>query len=300
MSMIQTSEQDAIPEEFSLEDFQKNGFSDEEIAAMTTGDNAVFTVPDAAKPEEDEPETDAIGSAPQMAPEADQQEAAPQRPAQVEIPDTTEAQKAIDGFDAKIEALQSEYDDGSFTAAEFRNHMSALAKEQAKAQALLDQAASIAQSAQQSALDHWNERLNAYKADAEGLWSEQHIGNWDRHLRTVTMDAALSALTRDQQIAIAHRRYADEYAAVNGKPLEIAPVSKKAAQQGQQFERRSDPRPNAPTTLAGFNGEADSMTSQDSMRIVIEQKMAKDPFAAEAALAAMGADAEDDFLAQYQ
>lgn len=300
---INQTEHDHIPEEFTVESLKSGGLTDEEIAALAAGDDPLLTIEDTQ--DSDGAENSAPGeignpaaaeqaaAAASPAPEAEPQKPEPIAP---QIPDTSAAESVIAGLDAEIEALQDRYDDGELTRAEVTAKIKELTAAAAAAQSQIDAATAMTQNAAEQAVTHWKERLGEYQAAAPQLWAPEHLAHWDRHLRLVTSDEALATLSRDQQIRLAHARYAAEYEAINGAPLNI-PRPGAAPKQAEEpkLQRRQDQRPEAPQTLAGIN--ADTNAAIESSRFAaIDREIVKDPLAAERAFAQMTPDQQRAFL----
>lgn len=301
MNRLQLTDTDHIPEEFTAEDLAENGFTPEEIAALSTGseeDPALFEAP---KPEAAEADANADAEAAQQIGAADaseQEQAAPapedERIPHFDIPDTTEAEKVIADLDSKLEALSLRYDDGELTAAEMREQTKALIAEQAKAQIQIEQARTTVNNAQQTIEQRFFDAQDAYyKAGAAELMSQEHQSNWDRHLREVTGNPAYSNLTMRQWIELAHRRYADEYQVINGKALPI-PLPK-AAEPKAKLTTRTDERPEPLQTLANVNGDM-SDAVRDSRAAQLDRMAKDDPLSAEEQLGRMSDGEEDNWL----
>lgn len=296
---LNTTAADHIPEEFTVESLTAGGLTEQEIQALSEGDDPIVKLPD--------PEPDAqanaqaatipadVGAPPAQQPQAQQPQpqAAPEPdPVIPQIPDTSEAEAAITRINTELETLADQYDAGDLTKAEFLAKQSALIKEQAKAQVFVEQAQQTVQQAQQAAVRHWESRLDAYKATAPELWSEQHIQGWDAHLRLVTGNPAYGDLTRDQQIQLAHKLYAAAYETKTGQKLASAPPAPK---QDAKLETRKDPRPDPITTLGGFNSDT-SAEVEDSAFAAVDR--IKDPLEAEAAFARMTPEQQARYLAE--
>jgi hypothetical protein len=293
---------DHIPEEFSVDDLKESGFTDEEIAALATGDDEdppLVTIeaegddePDAADPGDEEI---APGTAPKEEEQAAKPAPEPEIP-EIEIPDTTDAEKVVAELDQKLDELQTRYDDGELTRAEFAEQNKALIAEQAKAQMLIERATAAIGQQKQTVEQRWFATQEAYYAanNAADLLSDAHVQHWDRHLREVTANPALSKLTFDQMIRLAHTRYAAEYEAINGKPLPIA-VPKAGSGGAKLAVKPEAERPEAIQTLATVNGDLSDAIS-DSRAAALDRLAATDPLIAEQQIAAMGPEAEERWL----
>lgn len=293
---INTTPEDHIPETFTVESLKEGGLTEQEIAALSEGDDPIVTIPTEEATQDAEAQADGIGSAPSQAAAGQTMIEEQPAPEPVQIPDVTEAQTAIADFDSKLEALAERYDDGEMTRAEFLAEQKLLAAEQAKAQAQIDRATEAMQAANQAVVRHWEQTLEAYKPLASGLWSEQHIDAWDRHLRAVTNpQGPYASLSRAQQVQLAHRNYATEYETLNGKPLDgdaALPTARKAA---KKLMPRTDDRPEPPPTLAGLNSDS-TEEIEDSTFAVLDREIMKDPLRAEAMFARMSDDQRERYL----
>lgn len=330
---VQETPHDHIPEEFTIESLKAGGFTDQEIEALSTGDDPIVTMPseeDAAKAAEtakadpapkaedgataeepdiaDEPDTPPPAKAAEAA-EAEQPAPVPAieevpDPEIPQIPDTSEAEAKVAQIDEGLNALLEKYNDGDLTDAEYKEQQKALINEQAQAQYLIQSAAQVTESAVQQAQNHWFNRLDTYKAVAPDLWSEEHLAGWDRQLKAVTGSDAYADLSRDAQIRMAHRLYAAEYEARHGKPLEIAPAgaakpdaAKAQADDPDKLKARTDPKPEAPQTLANFNSDSTAEV-EDSTFAVIDREIMKNPLGAESMFERMTPEQQERFLTE--
>lgn len=328
---VQETEHDHIPEEFTLESLKEGGFTDEEIERLSTGDDPIFTPEPAADDKAATPDPDAAAAdgadpdiaeqataeddAAKVAADAEAQATADAEAAKVveevpapdvpDIPDTSAAEAYVAKADDELAALLTKYDDGDLTAEEYREQQKFIISEQARAQADIKAAESLVQNTIKAQQQHWFDRLDAYKAAAPELWSEDHLQGWDRQLHAVTGNDAYADLSRDAQIKMAHRLYAAEYEARNGKPLDIAPVGDKAvdpkadpkADKGpdEKLEVKTGEKPKALQTLADFNSDTGAEV-EDSRFAAIDRQIMKDPISAEAAFASMTPEQQDRYL----
>ena len=315
---ITQTEHDHIPETFSIEALKEAGMTDQEITALSEGDDPIVEPAPDEKPGEaapDDPDAaDGLGKQAQGAEEGDiaedkpvvqdepgadgskaaaEAEAAKADPfADIEPPklpdtvDVSEHQETIKTSKAELASLMEKYDDGELTADEFSEQQDAIIERQAEARAAIKAAENTAQSGAQAIEQHWYNTLDTYKGlGTEALWSEDHLADWDRHLRTVTSQEKYASLSLPKQIEMAHRLYAAEYEATHDKPLGI-PLPGQAAQpeakadDGEKIKVREDKRPDAPQTLAGMN--SDTLTEvEDSAFAAVDRQIMKDPVRAE-------------------
>lgn len=297
---------DQLPEEFDLSELDKH-LTEAEIEALKAGEEPLIPPDNAAELAEAEAarvaaEEAASVKAAQDAAQADalkaQQQAA-QQP--IQIPDTSAAEAEVNRIGGEIEALLEKYDNADITREQFQQQQTALVKQQAAAQAQIEAAAQIATSAAQQRIVQWNASLEAFKAanaaQAEALWSADHIQGWDAALRAVTGSQAYASMPFDRQIGLAYDLYAAEVKAVTGKAL---PGMTQAPAPQQQPEaapvgKRTDPRPDPVQTLGGLNGADDSLVTDGSFS-AIDKMMAIDPIQAEKLLAQLPEDKYDAYM----
>lgn len=304
---------DHIPDDFTLDSLTSAGLTPQEIKAITSGDDPMFDVPAAeAAPEaaQDIPHGD-IGAPPQTPqpaaqPAAEAPAEQPPIPEIPQVPDVSAAKALVAQMDAALENLADAYDAGELTKAEFLTKQKDLIAQQTHAAREIERAAEIATYAQQVADTakaqqeaFWNTRLEAYKAVAPELWAPEHLANWDAQLRFVTnSEGPYAELPRDEQIRLAHRFYAAAYETVTGKPLSggaAVPSNQAGAQKPKQVELRTDPRPEPPRTLAGYNSDT-SVEIEGSAFAVIDRLTDKDPLAAEREFARMTPEQQERYL----
>lgn len=298
---LNTTPADHIPEDFTVEGLLEAGLTEQEVKALSEGDDPI-TAPEA--PAEGEGGDDdaaaaaaAIGTPPAEGQPDPAQPAPVQEPKYPEIPDTSEAEATVQRAQEQIEAIAEAYDNGDLTKAEFLAKTKALSDEQAKAQVQIENAQRMLQSAQEQAIQHWNNRLDAYKAAAPDLWNETHIQGWDQHLRMVTSSPAYVDMSRDQQIQLAHKLYAAAYEARTGQPLAGGAAIPKPKAGQQKMEVRQDHRPEAPRTLSGFNSDTTAEV-EDSTFAVIDRTITKDPLEAERMFQRMTPEQQERFLTE--
>lgn len=335
---INHTEHDHIPETFSIEALKEGGFTDQEIAALSEGDDPIVEEeaeaaakndplpddPDAQKgvgnsgtadeddeapsaaPPEDDPEPakaqepdPAAAAAATVDPFADYKE--PSLPDPVDV---TEHQEVVTATKAELTDLMNKYDDGELTADEFTEQQSAIIERQAEARAAIKAAEKAMQSGTDAITNHWYDTLDKYKGlGTEALWSQDHLADWDRHLRTVTGQQKYADLTLPKQIEMAHRLYAAEYEATNGEPLGIplpgqAAAPDPKAEDGNKNKRevRTDEREKAPQTLSGMNSDTQTEV-EESVFSNVDRKIMSDPIRAEEMVASFSDEQMQRFLA---
>lgn len=297
---------DDIPEVFTLASLREH-FTDDEIAEMNEGDDPIL--PDAdltvKAPANDDGLDDPGGeadddleliekTAPVVADEPD-----PVLPAMI---DTSAAEATVAELDAKIDLLQTQYDDGDLTAAEWKVQLSTLVKDQAVAQAALNAAGQQAEQGFAAYRESWFARVTDYQAKHAYLAEPEHYDNWDAALKMVNTNTAYQALNMAQKIEQAHRIYAAHYQGVEGKQLPTQPVltARQKAEvkaDADQIKLRTDQRPDAPRTLADLTNASDSNSMEDGRFAQIDRIADQDPVKSEALYAAMSEADQQAYLA---
>jgi hypothetical protein len=287
-----------LPETFDLKDLE-GVFTDEELKALSEGDDPVVVLPDPAKPYPDAGDTlaaaDAAALAAAQPPVAEpvQEPAKVQEPV-IEVPDTKDAEAVVAGFDAKLEDIQTKYDGGDLTAAEMKAALKALNAEQAQAMATISRAeeAIVAQNTARETA--WLNQLNAFKAAGnEALWSADHINGFDASLKRVTdtrIHPEMAGKPFDVLISTAATLYAAQQKALTGVDI---PLGKAATTTPQPRTVPNEPRPDAPVLLGGLNGDG-GMAVDDGSFAAVDR--ITDPFEMEAKMAAMSPEAYEQYL----
>lgn len=277
---------DDMPMEFTLESLREH-FSDQEIAEMNEGDDPILPGVDLSQgpvPAADGEDTaeggedDAVLAAPAIeAPAADTPD-----PAKPNIDVITQRKATLTEIDNRIAEIEQSYDDGDLTAEEWRAQIAEAVKAQAVAQVELnqinEQISSTAQQYQQS----WFSKVADYQAQYPYLASPEHFDNWDAALKAINSQPAYDKLSMAQRIEQAHRLYAIHYEGIEGKPLPSTPKGLTATQapQPKATGPRTDPRPDAPVTLAGLTNAAD-VGAEDGRFAQIDRIADQDPIKGE-------------------
>ncbi len=299
--VLNTTPADHIPEDFTVESLLEGGLTEQEIKALSEGDDPIVQIPDQGGDKDGaqaaQPTQPQVGDAPPENTQAAAPDQGAQEPVYPQIPDTTEAEATIQRVNTALEALADEYDNGDLTKAEFLAKQTALVQEQAKAQVAIENAATALQQAQAAAVAHWNARMAAYQAVAPGLWSEAHVNAWDAYLRSVTSNPAYADLTRDQQIQLAHRNYASDYEIRTGQPLSGDAALPKAGAKAAKLEVRDDERPEPVKTLRGFNSDTTAEV-EDSSFAAIDRTIGRDPLEAERMFQRMTPEQQERYLTE--
>lgn len=289
-----------LPEDMTLAELQQF-LSDEEIEALTTGDDAmVLADPNATKPDPTELNDDDLDD--------DQDDDDPAAPAVVDpaagvaadvpgfdpdaadpappvAPDVSEHEAKIAAFDDQIAKLADAYDSGEHTRNEWMALQKAVVAEQTKAIIARDNELSSVTDDQEAFRQGWYDRVAAYQAQHPYLASPEHYDGWDAALKAAFQSYPnLPMLGRIEQ---AHRMLAAHVEGTTGKEL---PTKAGFRRKEGAPPLRTDPRPDAPTTLSGFT-QADVQSVDGSKFAAIDRISATDPERAEALVAAMS-DAE--------
>lgn len=288
---------DQLPEEFDLSELDKH-LTESEIEALKAGDDALIPPDNTAELAATEAARVAAEAATQQEAQVQATQQAAQQP--IQIPDTSAAEAEIDRIGGEIEALLEKYDNADITREQFQQQQAALVKQQAVAQAQIEAAAQVVNNAAQQRIVQWNASLEAFKAanaaQAQALWSADHIQGWDAALRAVTGSQAYASMPFDRQIGLAYDLYAAEVKAVTGRALPA--MAQAEAQQQPKPEpvgKRTDPRPDPVQTLGGLNGADDSLVTDGSFA-AIDKMMSIDPIQAEQMLARLPEDKYDAYM----
>lgn len=310
----------AMPDVISSEDLLAAGFSAAEVHRMMSDVEAPAQAQNQAPAAEQAPAVPQTPAAPAVQqPAALETVAAPPPAAQPIVatastaivipvaPDLTAMQSQVAAEEAKRVAAQAKYDEGEITLAEFNAAASTIDQSigALKAQAQIAQANYESQLQAIKAL--WEPAVTAYQAANPHLVADQAaFDQWDAALKSVTSNMAYRGMTADQMIRVAHAQLAAAHKARTGQDLDppgkaaAAPAQPAATQQAQaqpQPGPRTDPRPPAPVTLAGYT--AAEANAPDGSRFggiwaLIE---AGNAIAAENALAALSPLEREAFLA---
>lgn len=272
------AQMEGLPDDFTIEALNAS-LTAAEIEALTGGDDPVFV------PEVAEADTAAVVQV--------QIDALPEVKLQV-APDTTEAAAFLSSIKDRITALNAQRDDGELTDQEFIDHQAQIIEAAAEARSIVRQAEAVITSNSASTAEAWFSRLNVYHEAHPYLAQPDYIDGWDATLKQVNSDSEYRALPDERRIELAHKLFASRYEALNGKPL---PASLSPAEQKQQIERRTDPRPDAPVTLANLSSAAEQ-DLDDGTFAAIDREMAKDPIRAEAMVAALSGERRERYLSQ--
>lgn len=267
-----------LPEQFTLEQL-KEFLTEEEIAALTEGDN-VLELPEDVAAAIAQTETPAATEAEAEAAAAAAPEQA-QPPVQtIPVPDTAAAEAAKTAAQQQLAALQTEYDDGELTRAEWQAKHDAIVSQMAQAEAQIIAAQQIRQQNQAQIVAAWNDKVAAHQAAYPDLVADDaNFALWDKSLRAVTGAAAYANLPMEKQIELAHRMMADHLELTAGKTI-ARPEGAKAAQPTAPKGPRTDARPDPVQTLAGI-AAADSAAPDDGTFAAIDRMMGSDPDKAE-------------------
>jgi hypothetical protein len=261
MSELRTTGQDHIPEEFTLEGLQAS-LTDEEIAALTGEDNILEAAPEA------EPEMPEIAEIAAIV--------------YAEVPSTASAEQKILDVEAKLLALEGQYEEGEVTKPEKLAIQAALIKDQARAQVEIERAAFVVNQNVQTRRSLYSTALDEHKKAFPFLWDEGTVAGWDRHLKLVTGNSAYEHIPMAQRINLAHEMLATEMRATSGKSIAGPAAGNKPAIQADDQRKgpRQDRREDPVTTLAGLNGDPSNEITNGTFG-AIDREMASNPMGAE-------------------
>lgn len=303
--MLQLTDHDHIPEEFTLEGLNAV-LSPDEVRALMGGDDPILAAmsdgePDPAPAQVQNP-ADPVQQQPQQpqqpAPVVQQQaqlDAAAAERARLSI---TQAETSIAKLDEDMVALTDRYDLGELTREQFIAEQNRLAKEQATLQLQMQQATQTIQTHVEQTHQQWFATLDSWKAStgADFLWSQEHFDNWNATLITINKTPAYQELPHDKRIELAYDLYNANVKAVTGKPL----PQLKAPQPGTQTAPKGEPRTDERQplqTLAGFNTDTTAVMT-DGVFSSVDRTMEKDPLLAEAMFQRMTPEQQAAFLEQ--
>lgn len=263
-----------LPDDFTLESLQET-LTEAEIAALQIGDDALIVPVPPDETPADEPPAPQVETPPvQMAPP----------------PDTREAEAIVQAANAKLDDLMEQYDNGELTRDEWREQQRAIIAQQAAAQAQINEAQRVITQNATQTREAWFSAVDAYQSQHDYLGQPEHFDAWDSALKSVNSTAAYRNLPAERRIELAHGLYAQHYRAVTGNDLPSQPGAKAAAAKQADPaapQRRTDPRPDAPVTLAQFSAAAENDLDNGTLAAILREK---DPLKAEAMLAAAGDD----------
>lgn len=279
---------DDIPEVFTL-DGLKQYFSDEEIAAMNEGDDPIIpegegrsAAPPANPDDPDLDDLDEVAQAPSAPAPAAEAEQDPPPPVNLKF-----FEDKVAALDAQIEDLQAQYDDGDLTSAEWRKALNETIEAKAQAQIALNQAASAPATPIEDYQAVWFGKVEAYRAQHPYLHEPEHFGAWDAALKMVNTNGAYQQMTMSQKIEQAHRIYAAHYEGLEGKALPTNPGLSTAQKKAAAVPGpRTDPRPDAPLTLATLTNASDGEL-EDGRFAQIDRISDQDPIKGEKLFSAM-------------
>lgn len=268
---------DGLPDDFTL-DALTGTLTEAEIEALKGGDDPVLVEPVAPEPEP-------VAAEPEPAPPA------------VQMPDTREAEAVVQRMESEIAKLAEAYDDGDLTRDEWLAQQRTLIAQQAAAQAQIAQAQQVVQQQSNAIAERWFAELDAYHATNPELASPDVLPMWDAALKSVNSNAAYQALPNATRMNLAHQMLNAHLIATTGKGLSSAPAAPAAMPkpQPQKLEARTDPRPDAPITLATMSAVAEN-SPDDGTFAAIDRMYSTDPLKAEAMLARLSAEQQDAFL----
>jgi hypothetical protein len=296
---VQTSPRDHIPEDFSLDEMKAH-LSEAELAALSEGDDPVFTVAEDGNMAvvdqipDDTAAAEAAAVQNAAAAQAQAPAAAPAPEVKLQpVPDTSAATAAIQALDDQLNTLAERYDMGEIDRAEMLAEQKRIAAEQARAQFAIEQANQVIVQNAQATQKTWFDTLENWRAQngADALWNEQNVAMWDATLKQVNGNSGYLQLSHERRIELAYDLFNANLKAQTGQTLQLTP---KPAAKSTQGAPRTDER-DAPQTLAGYNADT-TATISDGTFAAIDRMMATDPIAAERMLARLPADQQEAYL----
>lgn len=202
----------------------------------------------------------------------------------------------------QMKDLQASYDNGDVTQDEFDAQRDTLTDQLVDLRADQRVAAQAVQAAQpefEAFRNGWFSLVDKHMEANPTLRDDPEVTEgFDAILKQVTSDPKLRTLPAVQQIEIAHRRLGEAYLVARGEELPAmvslrtakspAPAAKvqEAPAPAKPTGPRTDPRPDAPVTLAGISGAQSASLTGDPVVAEVKALMnSGDALAAEKAMA---------------
>lgn len=256
-----------------------------------------------------DPVRDGDGETPPEEPKTDEAPAEPdadvaalldlRRPEPVAPPrDFASEQQAVQ---QQLKDLQRQYDDGDLTEDEFEAQKGTLTDKLVDLRADQRLAAAAPQPEFEAFRDNWFKLVDKHMEANPILKDDPEVmEGFDAILRQVTSDPNLAKLPAVQQVEIAHRRLGEAYLVARGEPMPdmvslrtakaAAPAPKAQPQAAKPTGPRTDPRPDAPVTLAGIAGAQNAPLTGDPVVAQVKALInSGDSTAAERAMASLTA-----------
>lgn len=265
-----------------------DGIVIQEYDPVRDGDGEAKTDP---KPE-DAPQDDAAAPDPDLAALLDLKRPEPVVPAR----DFAAEQQAVQ---QQLKDLRAQYDDGDLTEDEFNTQQGTLTDRLVDLRADQRAAANTPQPEFEAFRDGWFKLVDAHlKANPNLRADPEVLEGFDAILKQVSGDPRLNRLPAVEQIEIAHRRLDEAYLVARGermpgmvslrtaKAAAPAPKPQEKPAQAKQDGPRTDPRPDAPVTLAGISGAQNASLTGDPVVAQVKALInSGDAMAAEKAMA---------------
>lgn len=276
-----------------------DGLTDEERAAMASDDDGVAGEEPAAG-DEDEGKDDAGETDAKPAAVKDDDEGAGDAEAATEEEDHPVAERvetplradAPSDADSKLKALgdkeadlETKFEDGDITAAEYRKGLAAINDERADLKWQQHKAELAADMQQQARVNSWNGVVRDFMATEAAVIAKNQpmLKAFDEYVQRITGDAANVALSDRKMLDKAWGEFqkdmADMGVTFTKKPSAAAPPTKTAAPPPA-----AKPKRELPPTLARVP-QSDIETTDDGKFAAIDRLASEDPEAYEAAVA---------------
>ncbi|MGN7869554.1 gas vesicle protein GvpG [Paracoccus sp. 22332] len=251
---------------------------------------------DDAKPE-DAPRDDTAAPDPDLDALLDLKRPEPVVPAR----DFASEQQAVQ---QQLKDLQKQYDDGDLTEDEFDAQKGTLTDQLVDLRADQRVAANTPQPEFETFRDGWFKLVDQHMTANPAISADPEVLEaFDAILKQVSGDPTLNRLPAVDQIEIAHRRLDDAYLVNRGERMPgmvslrtakaapapaPAPKAQDKPAQAKQDGPRTDPRPDAPVTLAGISGAQNASLTGDPVVAQVKALInSGDAMAAEKAMASL-------------
>lgn len=292
-----------------------DGLTDEERAAMASADDGIEGTGEApaesgkeadgetkANAESDETasgktkEATDEGKVAAEAEEEDQQADEPiESPLRANVP--ADADDKLKAIEDKGVALETQFEDGDITAAEYRKGLEAVNAERNALQWQKQKAELAAEMHQQARVNSWNGTVREFMATEAAVISKSQpmLKAFDEYVQTVTGDAANVGLSDRKQLEKAWTDFKKDMSdmGVTFDKKAAAPQPKTTAQPAPKAKR------DIPPTLAKVP-QSDIQATDDGRFASIDRLAAEDPEAYEAAIAKLQERGEFDEYANSQ
>lgn len=201
----------------------------------------------------------------------------------------TDMDDKLKAIDERGAALESQFDDGDLTAAEYRQKLGELNKERDDLVWQGRKAELAAETAKQAEENRWMDDARAFiEAHPEVKANKVLFQSFDAVVRDVTGDAANAKLTNNQQLEKAFEQW--------NKALGREQVKADAGKQAAKQERKPEKRPPVTTPNLGDVPSASATDVSDGRFAVLDRLMESDPVKYEEALSKLSDADRDAYL----